>query len=400
MSAKCLLATLGVAALSLLPLIPVLGEDKPVRVPDRQALAEKLVAQCARVREGDRVSIFGGVNDKDLLEELAVQVRKTGGHPLVILIDDKLTRRLIDEVPARFDEQRPEMLLKMAEIVDVQFIVESYDREVALAGIPPERRAAFNRSDDMVQALLRKRNVRQVSLGNGLYPLPTRAKRFGVSEEALARVFWDGLQVDYKELQATGQAVRKIMTQGKQIRLTHLNGTDLTLGIAKRPVFISDGVISDDKLQRGGEACQVWLPAGEVYLAPEPGTAEGRVVFDRLFFGETEITGLVFTFKAGHLTGMEAKSGLEKLRAFHAQAGEGKNEFGYIDIGINPRVRLVPDSKMVAWMPAGMVTVGLGNNVWAGGDNASALDVFGHLPGCTLRVDDKVLIEAGTLRTD
>ena len=69
-----------------------------------------------------------------------------------------------------------------------------------------------------------------------------------------------------------------------------------------------------------------------------------------------------------------------------------------IDIGINPNVRLIPDSRMVAWMPAGMVTVGIGDNTWAGGENNSSFELYNFLANSTLKVDGKVLVKDGVLK--
>jgi hypothetical protein len=151
-------------------------------------------------------------------------------------------------------------------------------------------------------------------------------------------------------------------------------------------------------MQTGGAACRVYLPAGEVMLAPVPGTAEGKVVVDRQFFQGSEIQGLTLTFKAGKLTSMTAKSGLEPLKALYDAAGPGKDEFAFIDIGINPNVRLVRGSRMVGYMPAGMVTVGIGNNTWAGGENNVGYNMSNFLPGSTLEVDGKLLVEKGVLK--
>jgi len=230
--------------------------------------------------------------------------------------------------------------------------------------------------------------------------LPERAKRFGISQEELAKIFWAGVNVDYTKLQATGEEVKKIVGTGKKAHLTHANGTDLTVKIEERPVYVSDGVISADKVKRGGVACQAWLPAGEVYVSPVPGTAEGKVVIDQLTFDNKKVTGLTLTFKSGKLTKMEAKSGLEPIEKMYKAAGEGngRDDFGALDIGINPNVRLVPDSKMVSWVPTGMVSVGVGNNIWAGGDNKSPFAIYGNQPGCTLKIDDKVLVDKGELK--
>jgi hypothetical protein len=95
---------------------------------------------------------------------------------------------------------------------------------------------------------------------------------------------------------------------------------------------------------------------------------------------------------------MKAASGLDAIKALYdATEGSSKEEFAVIDIGINPDVELIPHSKLIGWMPAGMVTMGIGNNQWAGGSNASTFGLFPFLPGSTLAVDGKVLVKDGKL---
>jgi hypothetical protein len=79
-------------------------------------------------------------------------------------------------------------------------------------------------------------------------------------------------------------------------------------------------------------------------------------------------------------------------------AGEGKDLFGLIDIGVNQNVRIPPGSRMVGYMPAGMVTIGYGNNEWAGGNNNNPFASAHFLPGSTLKVDGKILVENGVLK--
>jgi hypothetical protein len=49
-------------------------------------------------------------------------------------------------------------------------------------------------------------------------------------------------------------------------------------------------------------------------------------------------------------------------------------------------------------MPAGMVTIGIGNNVWAGGENKNPYSLASFLPGSTLKVDGNVLVDNGMLK--
>jgi leucyl aminopeptidase (aminopeptidase T) len=96
------------------------------------------------------------------------------------------------------------------------------------------------------------------------------------------------------------------------------------MDIERRPVLVSDGVLTPEKEKRGGSSCFTWLPAGEVYLAPVPGTAEGKVVADLVFFEDRGVEQLRMTFKAGKSTSLGAKVGGERLRAVYKVLGPGK----------------------------------------------------------------------------
>ena len=63
--------------------------------------------------------------------------------------------------------------------------------------------------------------------------------------------------------------------------------------------------------------------------------------------------------------------------------------FSAIDIGINPDVKAPKNSHFVSWMGAGMITIGFGNNIWAGGENDVPFDFFAHLSTGTLTVDNQ-----------
>jgi leucyl aminopeptidase (aminopeptidase T) len=398
MRAKHLFVTGCVITLAFLaPFTP--AGDAPKTVPERNldALATKLVNQCAGVREGELIGITGDPKDAEILEDLAVQVRKRGAHPLIMLTSDRLSRRLYDDVPAQFDSQAPKWDVKLAELLDAQFVLESGD-EAALAHVPAARVAVREKTFQPVFKRMRERNVRIIFLGNGLYPTSSRAEQFGLSKAELAKLFWDGVNTDYLQLQATGAKVKKVLSQGKEIHLTHANGTNLKASIEKRPVLVSDGVIDEAKRKQGGAACWTYLPAGEVYASTATGTAEGRVVVDRVFFEGKEINDLIMEVKDGKVVSLAAKANGDRLQAAFKAAAEGKDRFGVIDIGINPDVRPPTNSKVLAATPAGMISVYVGNDTWAGGDDNTPFSLTGYLPGGTLTVDDKAIVEKGELK--
>ncbi|HUQ14913.1 MAG TPA: aminopeptidase [Gemmatimonadales bacterium] len=315
---------------------------------------------------------------------------------MVSVSTGRFNRRSYDEVPAKYDSQTPRLNLKLAEMADV-FISTEWGEGRTMKGMPPERMAARGKAFAPMAELMSKRNVRTVALGNGLYPSAERAEQFGISREDLAGLMYGGVDADYSQLQATGEQIRKALAAGKELRITNLGGTDLRVKIAGRPVVVSDGVISAEDRKKGSPAVSVWLPAGEVFLTPVPGTANGVVVADHMFYQGDRIDGLRLEVKNGKMVGMTAKSGLDQLKEYYELAGPGKDIFGVVDIGINPSIEVPEGGAVNVWSRAGAVTVVVGDNSWAGGDNRVNFSISPEIKNATLEVDGTALVKDGKL---
>lgn len=364
-------------------------------------LAQRLVTQSARVKEGEIVYLSGGVRDLELLENLATHVSKVGAFPLVIVSSDRMIKRSFTDVPAKFDSKEPKLDLALADLLDVAIVVDSTESAGLLEGISFERRAARAKAAAPVNKKYVDNSVRFVEVGNGLYPTSWLAQRLGMSQGDLAKSFWEGVNVDYTALQSRGETVKAALAAGKKLRVARAaNGTDVTVSIAARPIVVSDGIISAADVKQGGPAVAVFLPAGEVSITPIAGSANGKVVVDRMYFDNKEIQNLTLDFAAGKLASMSGSgSGYAAFKArYDAASDPGKAAFAYVDFGINDKVRLPETSKVGTWAPAGMVTVGIGNNINFGGENNADYGFFFHLPGTTVTLDGKAIVENGDLK--
>ncbi len=408
MTSRWLVAGIGVAFVAgVLALQPGAGPKdvsvernrRPVAEVDLREVARKLVSLSARVKEGEFVLINGGVRDLELLEDLAIATRRLGAWPMVTLGSDRMTRLMYDDVPAAFDGQRPELAVRVVGLFPVNINIDFGENDRVLEGVPPKRIAAQGKAAQPVRDLAREFNVRTINLGNGFYPTEQRAAMFGISLDQLADMFWAGVSVDYQELRRTGLAVKRVLDEGHTLRITNSNGTDLTVQLGGKQVLIGDGVVSAEDERLGGAATTVWLPAGEVFTAPIAGTAEGIIVADHFFYQGHRIEGLRLEFVEGKLAVMTADKGLEIIQASYDVAGEGRDRFAVVDIGINPNIQLQPGSSVLGWVPAGMVTVGVGNNAWAGGANNVNFSIYPFLPGSTVEVDGVVVVDGGVLQT-
>jgi hypothetical protein len=94
---------------------------------------------------------------------------------------------------------------------------------------------------------------------------------------------------------------------------------------------------------------------------------------------------------------MTAKSGLDPLEQYYKVAGAGKDLFSVVDIGINPAIEVPEGGAVNVWSRAGAVTVVVGNNTWAGGDNRVNFSLSPEIKNATLEVDGTAIVKDGKL---
>jgi leucyl aminopeptidase (aminopeptidase T) len=101
--------------------------------------------------------------------------------------------------------------------------------------------------------------------------------------EKSCRAFWSPattlesfartVPVDYALLKRRCASIGEILDEAVSVRVSAPGGTDITIGLAGRAAKRDDGDFSQNG--SGGN-----LPAGETFISPENGTAEGIIVFD------------------------------------------------------------------------------------------------------------------------
>jgi len=365
---------------------------------DLEKVASQLVNNCAEISEGDIVMISGGIKDFELLENIAVDVRKKGGFPFLTINSDRMTRKMFTEVPEKYDSQAPELGMHVVKFIDAQISIPSGETPDLLADIPPERFKTRSEASKPLRDYMEKNPFKSVALGNGMYPTQANADEFGISLDELADIFWKGINVDYSKLSSEGKKLEAILANGNELEITNPNGTNLKVKIKNCPTFCSDGIIGEEDMKKGAAGYAVYLPAGEVYLAPVSGSANGKIVVDNFNMVGKSIEGLILEFKNGKLVSMDAKTNLDVIKKYYDTSEKGMDEFSAVDFGINPNVEIPNESKFLSWVPAGMITVGIGNNLWAGGTNDARNGLSFFVPGCTVKLDGKTIVDGGNLK--
>lgn len=208
----------------------------------------------------------------------------------------------------------------------------------------------------------------------------------GITEEAMART----LQGVDEGLKARARRYAELLTEAGEVRLTTPAGTDLTFSIAGRPATADGGDLSAPGAFGN-------LPAGEAFVAPVEGTAQGLLVIDGSMAGiglvSEPIRLEVEKGLAVRITGGPEAAKLEELIA---PFGEKARNIAELGIGLNEFARItglvLEDEKAL-----GTVHIALGDNSTFGG----VVEVPSHLDGVllepTLWLDGRKIIEAGKL---
>ena len=377
------------------------GDVAAIATPTNAEIAKAAASLTASVpiKPGDRVLINGGVRDARMLEDIAVEVMKRGGRPLVTLASERLARLSYTDVPASYDTLPQTFGDALAQIEDVVITVDNGGSDSVLAGVAPERISARIKRGQTANETFIKRKVRFTNLGNGLYPTTDLAKKLGVTQPQLSEIFWGAVVVPADTIRARGEALRAAFASGKPVTLTSANGTNLTFRVLPAQVAISDGVVTPEEATKGTQNAGTYLPAGELMTAVAPLSAEGKLVIDKLIVQGTDVTGLALTFTKGKISAMTATTGLDAAKKLYDVATGTKDQLGWFDIGLNPAVKLPTATGHIIWMASGNVTAGIGDNQGFGGTAVSDLaGMLGAVSQPTITIDGKVFIDKGVLK--
>ncbi|MCL6431448.1 MAG: aminopeptidase [Anaerolineae bacterium] len=172
------------------------------------------------------------------------------------------------------------------------------------------------------------------------------------------------MAVDYQEVARDCRRMAGLLTQAQEAVVRTPAGTDLRFSLAGRPGQSDDGLYT---------APGLWgnLPAGEAFIVPVEGTAEGRLVVPPGWYpGLTE--ELVLTFREGLVTEVRGGGRVgEELRGLLSLGSDepvlrARRNLAELGIGCNPNARR-PDNVLEAEKIQGTVHLAIGDNIHMGG---------------------------------
>lgn len=206
----------------------------------------------------------------------------------------------------------------------------------------------------------------------------------GITEEMMSE---GGMTADFKEIRRSILRVARKVRRSKTLKVITELGTELEMSVKGRTWITEDSGIC----HRKGEFTN--LPAGELFVSPLEGTAEGTIAVDGSFI-DTLLNPVKVVVKDGFATRITGAQ--EVVKELNKAGKEGRNiaKFG---IGMNPNAKIIgrvlEDTKVM-----GTINIGFGDNSQFGGAVKSPVHLIGVVKNPTVTVDNVVMIKEGELR--
>ncbi len=225
---------------------------------------------------------------------------------------------------------------------------------------PPKTLAQTMKSYDVIVAI----NSYSLTHTKARQEASRAGARVATMRGTIPEMFYpDGpISVDYLEVQRETKLIAGFLTRAKDARVFSGSGTNLTFSLKGRKAGEDNGIYV--KPGRWGN-----LPAGEAYIAPVEGTAEGELVVEKGWFPNLRAP-MTILFSKGEVReiqgGGEVNRTISQILGLESQKKRNRCNLSELGIGTNPKARRT-DITIEAEKIKGTIHIGIGDNSHMGG---------------------------------
>ena len=208
----------------------------------------------------------------------------------------------------------------------------------------------------------------------------------GITAECMART----LGADYGRIKERTEKLVKAFEGVKTVRIKAPAGTDITMSVEGRHFGPDTGVIT-----AAGDFGN--LPAGEAYVAPLEGTAEGVVAIDGAMSGYgVADEPIIMEVKGGYAVKITGPSDIDRLNRLIEPLGMPARNIAELGIGTNDKAVItglvLEDEKVM-----GTIHIAIGDNSHFGGKVAVSSHLDGIVKSPTVWADGRLIMKDGEL---
>ncbi len=202
-------------------------------------------------------------------------------------------------------------------------------------------------------------------------------------------IFMEALSTDFNYVKQLNEKLSKLFEGKEKVRITTKMGTDISFSIKGRKFILDNGLLHN-KGDFGN------LPAGEIYIAPVEGTANGKIIADGSIASIGKLRNPVeVVVKDGYaveINGGEEAFMFKKI----LESAETKEAFNIAEFGIgtNPNAKVIgnilEDEKAFH-----TIHIALGDNSTFGGKVKAGIHLDMVIKNPTVTADNTTIIEEG-----
>jgi aminopeptidase len=366
----------------------------------RRAFARNVLRNSLLLRRGENLLVETWSGTQAWAESLLLEARILGARPLLVVEDEATYWKGVEEAPASHLGQVGTHEWAALKACDAHVYFWGPSDTVREEALPSSVRNRIMANDHEWFRLVQRSGIRSIRWDLGRSN-EVWAHRYGVDLAKWRSELIEGATVDPRPMRRDGQHLAKKFRTGKSVRITHKNGTDLTLRLAGRRPRVDDGVI-DAADVRAGDVVQV-IPSGVTVVTVDERFAEGTfvaegsggVAFSSLATNQIPLRGGRWSFRNGKLTEYSFERGEAEFRRAFRAAGPGKDRPGLISVGLNPSTTSIP---LLFDQERGVLSLTIGRNSEMGGHNrGSRFVAYSPIRNADVSVDGTPILRNGAL---
>ena len=357
------------------------------------AVARALLGSALTVGRGEHVAVLTWNHTLPWAAACVTEARRLGARPFLVLEDEGAFWRSLDlaRSPAPWAGV-PAPVVAAVERADALVYFPGPADRPRLRALPSPQLEPFLGADDAWQRRARHAGIRGVRCLLG-YASDAQSERWRVPgamwRSQLIRAITD---VDYSGVARDAKRVALLLRNGRSLRVTAANGTDVTLRLRKRTPWVDDGGVDADDRRHGRTLAT--SPPGSVVVAVDEGSAEGTIVANRpSFLSSGRVEGAQWEVEQGRLRNYWYTEGADTFEAEFASAPRGREVVALVGVGLNPV--LAPGVPQAEDEEAGAVTLAVGGNTLYGGRNRCHYLSWVTVGEATVSVDGHPLADRG-----
>ena len=337
---------------------------------------------------GENVLVKGGIYCQDLLEEIALEVYRNEGLPVITSNSDYFDETMFQDSRISSDilEITPLHYLKLLENIDAYIVIEPNEDPGVRSRAPREKLNARNKYAAPIRDVLYGGKEEYAPGKKWCYagwPSKKAANYYNVEYELLEKFIVGGTSVPQEKMNEITESLGSHFINAKKVYITDELGTNFWVNIQDRAKILDNGLLTNERIAIGLLGGN--LPAGEVFFPPHEKMGEGSLFCpltrDRLsnkivknvdlkfkdgkllldeVTADENLNDLVNTFKQGEK--IDRDKNLPEIRTYNVA------ELG---IGCNPEITkaigyILTDEKI-----NGSIHVAFGSNRMMGGTSVS-----------------------------